>query len=328
MKKLVSTLAMSTVLAVTSAFVGTAATAQTFPDRPITLVVSYTPGGGTDTIARKFADQVSRDSGQQVIVDNRPGANGNVGTSVVAEAEPDGYTILLASFGPMSVNPSMYATMPHVPSETLDPVTQLASTPLAIIAHESVGVETMQELAEKARANPGQLTYGSGGTGTSSHLGGELFDLTAGIETRHIPYRGAAQAMTAVLSGELQYYVVPLPSVLPHVETGRIKVLAVTGAERAKPLPDVPTVAEAGFPELEMTTWYGIAVPKGTPRDVVDALNAMFVNAAKSEDMVAWLEGDGGANPVGSSPEGFGAFLASESVKWAEVVKAANITIE
>lgn len=328
MKRFLTALTMTAVLAASSALAGAAAIAQEFPDRPITLIVSYTPGGGTDTIARKFADQVSRTIGQQVIIDNRPGANGNVGTSVVATSDTDGYTILLASFGPMSVNPSMYKTMPHIPSETLDPVTQLAATPLAIIAHESLAVNTLQELADHAKAHPGELTYGSAGTGTSSHLGGELFDLTAGIDTRHIPYRGAAQAMTAVLSGELKYYVVPLPSVLPHVETGRIKVLAVTGPDRAKPLPDVPTVSEAGFPELEMTTWYGIAVPKGTPRDVVDALNAAFAGAAKSEEMLAWLEGDGGAVPVGSTPEEFGEFLASESLKWAEVVKAAEITIE
>ncbi|MGO4574191.1 Bug family tripartite tricarboxylate transporter substrate binding protein [Microvirga sp. 2TAF3] len=312
----------------TSILAAAPAWAQEYPSHIIQLVVGYTPGGGTDTLARLFADKVGARLGQKIIVENRPGANGNIGTSAVATAAPDGYTILLGNIGPIAVNPNLYKSMPHDPRTSLDPVTQLASAPLAILVNASIPVKTLDEFVAYAKERPGQVTYSSAGSGTSNQLAAELLNLRAGIKLSHIPYRGAAQAMTALISGEVAMFAAPLPSALPHIQSGKIRALAVTGAKRSPVMPDVPTAAEAGFPTLEMTTWYGILAPKGTPPAIVAKLNREFADVAKSPEITKWLADDGGAEPVGSSPEAFKDFLATETAKWAEVVKAASISIE
>ncbi|MHA6691598.1 Bug family tripartite tricarboxylate transporter substrate binding protein [Devosia sp. A449] len=299
-----------------------------YPNRTISLVVSYTPGGGTDTLARLFADRVTQSIGQKVIVDNRPGANGNVGTDAVAGAEPDGYMLLLGNFGPMAVNPVLYPDMASDPAEALQPVTQLAAAPLAILVNAEVPANSLAEFIEYAKSRPGELSFASAGAGTSNQLGAELLNMVAGLDILHIPYRGAAQAMTAVVSGEVEMFVAPLPSAMPHLESGTVRALALTGPERSPVLPELATTAELGFGDIAITTWYGILVPKNTPETVVSKLQEEFAGAARAPEMVKWLQNDGGATPIGSTPDEFGAFIAAEREKWAAVVEAAGITIE
>lgn len=315
-------------LALCASLVPGAMAQDDYPNRTISLVVSYTAGGGTDTLARLFADKVSQTIGQKVIVDNRPGANGNVGTEAVATAEADGHTILLGNFGPMAVNPALYPDMPHDPAVALQPVTQLAAAPLAILINSEVPANTLAEFIDYAKTRPGELSFASAGAGTSNQLGAELLNMVAGTDLLHIPYRGAAQAMTAVVSGEVEMFIAPLPSAMPHLESGSVKALALTGPERSPVLPDLATTAELGFGDIAITTWYGILAPKDTPEAIIAKLQEQFAGAAHAPDMVEWLSNDGGATPIGSTPEEFGAFIAAEREKWAAVVEAANITIE
>ncbi len=299
------------------------AMAQSFPDRPIRLVVSYAPGGGTDSFARTVADQVSRSLGQPVIVDNRPGAAGNIGSEYVMRAAPDGYTVMMGNVGPMAVNPHLYK-MSFDPLKVFAPVTLMATAPLLVVVNPKLPVNSLQDLIALAKREPGKLNYSSAGVGSSNHLAGALFNIEAGTDLQHIPYKGAALSVTDLISGQVQVSFQTLPSVGNHVKSGQIKALAVTSPTRSSLFPDVPTAAESGLKNLEVSAWYSIVAPAGTPRPVIDRLNKAFNEALKHKDVMAKLEPEG-AVIVGSTPEQFADFMRAESEKWGKVVKTTGM---
>ncbi|MPS26522.1 tripartite tricarboxylate transporter substrate binding protein [Pigmentiphaga sp.] len=299
------------------------AAAQAYPSRPIRLVVGYAPGGGTDSLARVFADKISQGLGQPVIVDNRPGAAGNIASDYVVRAAPDGYTILMGNVGPMAVNPYLYK-LSFDPMRDLAPVTLLATAPLLVVVNPKLPVQTLQDLVALARRQPGKLSYSSAGVGSSNHLAGALFNIEAGTDIVHVPYKGAAPAVTDLISGQVQLSFQTLPSVGSNVKANMLRALAVTSATRSSVYPDVPTAAEAGLNNFEVSAWYSIVVPAGTPRPIIDRLHDEFVKALNQKEVVEKLRAEG-AVPAGTTPEQFGEFMRAESGKWGRVVKISGM---
>lgn len=299
------------------------AAAQSYPTRPIRLVVGYAPGGGTDSVARVFADKVSQSLGQPVIVDNRPGAAGNIASDYVVRAAPDGYTVLMGNVGPMAVNPYLYK-LSFDPKRDLAPVTLLATAPLLVVVNPKLPVHSLQDLVALARKQPGKLSYSSAGVGSSNHLAGALFNIEAGTDIVHVPYKGAAPAVTDLISGQVQVSFQTLPSVGSNVKANLLRALAVTSAVRSPVFPDVPTAAQAGLNNFEVSAWYSIVVPAGTPRPVIERLHDAFVKALNQKDVIEKLRAEG-ALPAGTSPEEFGKFMQAESEKWGRVVKLSGM---
>jgi tripartite-type tricarboxylate transporter receptor subunit TctC len=297
-----------------------AAAADAYPARPVRFVVAFPPGGGTDIIARSIAQKLSRSLAQQVVVDNRPGAGGNIGTDIVAKSAPDGYTLLMGSAGPLAINASLFASMPFDPVRDFAPVTLAASTPNVLVVHPSLHASTVKELIALARAHPGEINFASSGHGTPAHLAGELFNSMAGVKMVHVPYKGAAPALADLLGGQVQLMFSTMPPALPHVKDGKLRALAVTSAKRSRAAPGLPTVDEAALPGFEANTWHGVVVPAGTPPDIVGRLNSDIVAILHQPDVVERLSAQG-AEPVGSTPEEFAAYIRSETVKWAKVVR-------
>ena len=300
--------------------------AQDYPSKPLRLVVPFAPGGGNDTLARFVAAKLGGALGQQVIVDNRAGANGAVGTEYVAKAAPDGYTLLLGFVGPLTV-------LPHMGKLGYDPLTQLA--PVGLIAnayqvlavHPSVSAKNVAELVALAKAQPGKLAYASGGAGTPLHLVPELFKLAAGIDLLNVPYKGSSPAALATLAGDTQVIFGAMFSTLPQVKAGKLRALAVTSPKRLATAPDLPTLAEAGYPGVEASSWYGLLVPAGTPTAIISKLSAALSQATHGADYREMLDKQG-LDPLTGSPEAFRTFMISESAKWARVIKAAHIVLE
>jgi tripartite-type tricarboxylate transporter receptor subunit TctC len=299
--------------------------AQSYPTKPIRIVAPSSTGGGIDAVARIVA-QASPALGQQMVVENRPGANGMIGTELVAKAAPDGYTLVVGFTGAIAVNISLYKKLPYDPVRDLTPVTLVTSSPALIVAHPSVPARNMAELIKLEKSNPGSLTYGTGGTGTGSHLAMELLNLTAGTRLLHVPYKGVGPALTDVLGGQIMLMVSSPLSSQPHVQSGRLRALAVTGRTRVAAMPDVPTMIESGFRDFESTSWFGILAPAGTPPAIIARLNSEIVNLLRRPEIREQIARTG-SDPVGSSPEAFGAYIKSEIDKWAKVIKAANIQI-
>jgi tripartite-type tricarboxylate transporter receptor subunit TctC len=297
--------------------------AARYPDKPIRLVIGYAPGGGTDAVARVMAEKVSQSMGQPVIVDNRPGAAGNVASDYVVHAAPDGYTILMGNIGPIAVNPYLYK-LSFDPMRDLAPVTLLATAPLLVVVNPSLPVNSLRDLIDLARKEPGKLSYSSAGVGSSNHLAGALFNIEAGTDTVHVPYKGAAPAVVDLISGQVQFSFQTLPSVGSNVKANRLKALAVTSSTRSKVYPEVPTTAEAGLKNFEVSAWYSIVAPAGTPRPVIDRLHDEFVKALNQKDVIERLQAEG-AVPAGTTPEQFGEFIRSESEKWGRVVKISGM---
>jgi tripartite-type tricarboxylate transporter receptor subunit TctC len=293
------------------------AAAQNYPSRPLRIVVPYPAGGGTDMLARAVAEKLTPRLGTTVIVDNRPGAGTNLGIGLVAKAAPDGYTLLIASV-PLVINPSLYEKTGWDPKE-LDAITLVAASPLVLVAHPSVKSSSIRELIDFAKANPGKLNYASIGTGTSSHLTGELFKAMAGVDMTHIPYKGSAPALTDVLGGQVQLMFSTMIAGMPHIQSDKLKALGVTSKQRAPVLPNVPALAETvtGF---ETIVWYGFLAPAGTPKPIRARLYSEIVNALKAPDVVQRFKAEG-ADIVANTPEEFAAFLAKERVMWAKVIK-------
>jgi len=293
-----------------------------YPTKPIRLIVPLTAGGPTDILARIIAVPLAEPLGQQVIVDNRPGAGGNIGAEIAAKSPADGYTLFMGTSGPLSINSSLYPRLAFDPLRDFAPVILTASAPFIVIAHPSVAANTMKELIALAKAKPGQLNYGSV-PGSASHLSTELFKMTAGVNIVHIPYKGAAPATTDVMAGQIQLSFASTPGSIPVVKAGKVKALGVTSARRIAKLPDVPTVAEAALAGYEASVWYGVVAPAGTPRDIVQRLNTeiarIVADPVQRERMVA-----GDFEPTTSTPEQFAAFIKSETVKWGKVVKASG----
>ncbi|MGV6873444.1 Bug family tripartite tricarboxylate transporter substrate binding protein [Pseudochelatococcus sp. B33] len=295
--------------------------AQEYPSRDIHAIVPFPPGGGTDTISRLMMAKLSEKLGATIVVDNRPGAGGSVGTAVAAQAKPDGYTIVVVSAS-HAINPSLYNDLPFDPVKNFAPVTLLATGPGVLVVPPSLDANTVEEFIAAAKGR--DFRFASAGIGTPPHLAGELFASMAGIKLIHVPYQGNGPAMVDLLAGRVESSFPTIPSALQHIERGALKALAVTGAERSSFLPDVPTVAEAGVPGYEATSWYGLLAPAGTPPEIVAKLHASMEEALKDEDLLKQLSTNG-LEPSGISPEAFAQLITSEKQKWAKVVHDAGI---
>ena len=298
-----------------------------YPDRPVRLIVAFAPGGFTDIVGRVTAAKLSETLGQQVIVDNKAGAGGIIGTEVGAKAPPDGYTLLLGTISTHAMNPHLYKSLPYDPMKDFAPIARVATSPNILVVHPSVPAKTVAELIAVAKAKPGDLKYGSGGNGTSSHLAGEMFKSMASVDILHVPYRSTSPGVTALLAGEISLMFDTLPSSLPHVQAGTLRALAVTPRERVAFVPDLPTVQESGLPGFEMGVWVGIFAPAGTPSPVVARLDAETKKLLALPDVVARFEALG-VTPFYASPDGLAAYLREETEKWGKVVRGAGIKIE
>ena len=303
---------------------GLPALAQDYPSKPVTLVVSYAAGGGTDAIARVFAARLEKALDGRVIVENRPGAAANIGTEVVAGAEADGYTLLVGNQGPMAVNPHLF-TLKHDPAEALDPIAMIADASLVVVVGPRLPVKSMAEFLEKAKA--GELVYDSAGNASASHVATLLLGQTAGVKLKHVPYKGAGPAVNDLVGGHIDFMVTTIPSVIGLVGDGTLTALAVTGKERFAELPEVPTVAESGLPTYTASAWYGLLGPKGLPQDVRDKLAAATSETLSDPEFIAKLKNDGGV-PSTLTGQAFADFMAAERARWGEVVKAADIKVE
>lgn len=300
--------------------------AQDYPNRPVKLIVPYAAGGGTDAIARLVAQSAGEKLGQTVVIENVATAGGNVATQTAAKAAPDGYTILMANQGPMAVNPHMFKSLKVDTLTAFTPITLVAAAPLVVVVPQKSEFQTFKQLMDYAKANPAKLTYGSAGNGSASHLATLLLNYVAKTDTVHVPYRGAGPAITDVLSGQTQFMITTIPSVAGMIQTGQMRALAVTSKERVPTLPEVPTIAESGWPDYESSAWYGFVAPAGTPADIIDKLNKATVAALK-EQAVGQRLAQEGAKPVGDTPADFGKFIAAEHKRWGEIIKAANLSL-
>ena len=319
--------ALAASLAVAAA-VPPAALAQTaFPTRPIRIVVPFPPGGTTDLLARAAAQKMAEAWKEQAVVDNRPGAGGNIGAELVAKAPPDGYTMLMGTVGTHSINASLYAKMPYDHVRDFAPVILVAAVPNVLVVHPSVPVNSVAELIAYAKANPGRLNFASSGSGTSIHLAGELFKVMAGVTMTHVPYKGSAPAIADLVGGQVQLMFDNLPSALPQIKAGRLRALGVTSAQRAPALPDVPTIAESGLPGYEASSWFGLLAPAGTPKDVVAKVNGEVARWLASPEAKEKLLSQG-ANAAGGTPEDFARHIAAETAKWQQVVKASGAKVD
>ena len=307
--------------------VALAQTPAPYPSKPIRLVVPFPAGGTTDILARAVAQKLSEAWGQQVIVDNRPGAGGNIGSDIVAKAAPDGYTLVMGTVGTHAINPSLYRKMPYDHVKDFAPVILVAGVPNVLVVNPSLPVHTVRELIDYAKANPGKLNFASSGNGTSIHLSGELFKTMAGVQMTHVPYKGSAPALTDLMGGQVQLMFDNLPSSLQLIQAGKLRAIAVTSTARAAALPDVPTIAESGLPGFEASSWFGVLAPAGTPREIVTKLNATIAAWLATPDAKDKLLSQG-AIAAGGTPEAFARHIDAETAKWAKVVKMSGAHID
>ncbi len=310
---------------VAAVLAGTPAWSAGYPAKPIRIVVPYPAGGGTDMLARAVGEKLMQRLGATVIVDNRPGGGTNIGMGLVAKANPDGYTLLIASV-PLAINTSMYDKLSYDPVKELDPITLVASSALVLLAHPGVKASTIRELIDYSKANPGKLHFSSIGSGTSSHLAGELFKSTTGADMVHVPYKGSSPALIALLGGQVELMFSTMIAGMPHIQTGKTKALAVTTKARAAVLPNVPTIAET-VPGFETVVWYGFLAPARTPKPIMSRLHSEITAALKMPDVVQRFTAEG-ADIVANRPEEFAAFLADERTKWAKVVKQSGAKVD
>ncbi len=300
--------------------------AQGYPGKPIRIVVPFAPGGGADIIARILGQKMTDSWGQQVVVDNRAGASGNIGAEIVAKAAPDGHTLLMASSA-LAINPSVYRSVPYDPIKDFAPITQPALLPNILVVHPSVPAKTVRDLIALAKSRPGQLAYASAGAGTGTHLAAEMFKLQAGVDMVHVPYKGGGAVISDLLGGQVALTFATLPSVMPYVKAGRLHALAMTTTKRWPGLPAVPTIAESGFQGFEISTWIGLLAPAGTPKDVVGKLHGEVTRILKLPDVRERFDSLG-MEPVGDTPEQFAAYIRSELAKYAKVVKQSGARVE
>jgi tripartite-type tricarboxylate transporter receptor subunit TctC len=301
-----------------------AAAAQGFPNKPVRIVVPFPPGGGVDIIARMVGPQLSKEYGQQVIVENRAGAAGIIGTEYVARSAPDGYTWLLATLGNLAVNKHLYSTMTVDPLRDLAPVTHVVDVHFVMVAHPSLPAKNVRQLIALAKARPGEITFSSSGAGGAPHLGGELFNRLAGVKIMHVPYKGSGPSFTDLLGGHVSLTYDSLLQALPYIRAGKLNALGVLGAKRAAPLPDVPTIAEQGVKGYELTNWFGLVVPAATPKELVTRIHDDFARALQDKATRGKIAAMG-ADVVADQPDQFGKFWRAESDKWARVIREARI---
>ncbi|MBS1216959.1 MAG: hypothetical protein H6R21_92 [Proteobacteria bacterium] len=300
------------------------AAAQNYPVRPIRIVVVSTPGGSVDTMARTVGPKLAERWGQQVLVDNRPGAGGTIAAELVAKAPPDGYTLIMGTVASFATNVSLRKSLPYDPVLDFAPISLVATQNLMLLIHPSVPAKSVKELVALAKRQPGTLSFASAGNGTGGHLSGELFKLLAGIDMLHVPYKGVAPALVDVVSGQVSMTFASIISAMPQVKNNRLRPLAVTGAQRSRAAKELPTMIEAGVQGYESATWYGLLAPAGTPADIVTKLNSEVVAILKSPEMFDRLSKEG-ADPVGNSPAEFARHIQAEIEKWRKVIKAAGI---
>ena len=325
-KSIASTLTLMLVLALT--LVCTPASAQSYPSKPIRLIVPYPPGGPLDIMARAIGQKLTEAWSQPVVVDNRAGAGGNIGADLVAKSPADGYTLLMGAVATHAINPTLYAKLPYDPVKDFAPVALVAQVPNILVVNPSVPARSVRELIDLVRARPGYLNFGSGSTGSTGHLAGELFNTMAGVKMVHIPYKGGAPAMADLLAGQVQLMFDNLANALPQVKAGRLRALAVTTLARSPAMPELPTIAESGLPGFDLTTWFGVMAPARTPPEIVVKLNAEIVRALNAKDMRERLEKMGAEPPPNNTPERFAAFIGSEAAKYAKVVRDSGAKVE
>ena len=310
------------------AFAGMTAFADWQPSRPVKIVVPFAPGGQPDVVARALAEPLAKSLGQPVIVENRPGAGGNIAADAVAKAAPDGYTLLMGTNGPLAVSPAIYKDLPYDPLKDLAPITLVGTSPNLIAVNPRLGVTTLKGLVDKAKAEPGKLNFSSVGKGSISQLSMELLNGVAGIDTVHIPYNGGAPAVTALIAGDVQILSLNPTALIPQVAAGKARVVAQTSAKRSPLIPDVPTVAESGYPGFEADVWMAVMAPAKTPPEAIARLNAELVKIIRSPDLREALWNRQWIDPVGSRPEEVTAVLQREAAKWARIVKSARIAVD
>ncbi|MEP6943443.1 MAG: tripartite tricarboxylate transporter substrate binding protein [Betaproteobacteria bacterium] len=313
--------------AVLFAFFAHGAVAQTYPTHAIKLIVPFPAGGTTDILARDVAKRLTETLGQSVVVDNRPGAGGNIGSDLVAKSPPDGYTLLMGTVGTHSINPGLYAKMPYDHVKDFAPVVLVAGVPNVLVVNPSVPVTSVADLIKLAKSKPGTINFASSGNGTSIHLSGELFKTMAGVDMTHVPYKGSAPALADLLGGQVQIMFDNLPSSLPQIKGGKLRAIAVTSAKRAPALPDVPTIAESGLPGFEASSWFGVLAPAGTPATVIARINGEVNKWLQSPEGKQQLVAQG-AEAAGGPPEQFAAHIRTETEKWAKVVKASGAKVD
>ena len=301
--------------------------AQTYPDRPIRLVVGFPPGGAADLVARAMAQRVSEQWRQQVIVDNRSGAGGAIGTELVARSLPDGYTLLFGSSSNLSIGPALQANLPYQVQRDFAPITLTTLIPNILVAHASVPVRSIKELIEYARGKPQQLSYASNGNATVSHIAGELFSQRAGIKLIHVPYKGAGPAINDAVGGHVQFLIGAISTSLPHVRSGKLRGLAVTGAKRSNAVAELPTIAESGFPGFEVVQWFGLVAPAKTPAELVKRWNGVAVEMYREHEFAERFRRQG-LEPATSSPQEFAAFIRTETAMWGKVFREVGIRLE
>ena len=299
------------------------AAAQNYPSRPIRFIVPFAAGGGTDLVARTLAHKLTQALGQPVVVDNRTGASGVIGTELAAKSAPDGYTIMIAT-PTLAVNPSLIPNLSYDPVKDFAPVSLIATSPHLLAISPSLPAKSVGELVALAKSRAEPLTFSSGSTGGSSHLAGELFNTMAGIHMVHIPYRGTGEAVTAVLGGVVSMAFLDVPTMLPHIKSGRLRGIAVTSTKRSSVAPELPTIAESGYPGFESGLWYGVVAPARTPPEIIARLNAELVKITQSPEMRETLRAEG-AESIASTPEAFGELIRREIVRWAKVIRDAHI---
>ena len=304
-------------------FTAPAAVAQSFPNKPLRLVCPFPPGGAVDIASRAIALELSKSLGQPVTVDNKPGAGGNIGGAEVARSAPDGHTLLMTTSGIQAINPALYAKMPYDPSKDLAPISVLVSLNNVLVLHPSVKANSVSDVIALGKAQPGLLNYASSGSGTSTHMSGEMFRALSNISMTHIPYKGSAPAMNDLLGGQVMMMFDNIPSALPHIKAGKLKALATTGAKRDPSLPDVPTIAEAGLSGYESGVWFGLMVAANTPREIVSKLNAEVVKGSKSPEFIKRMT-ELGYIIYGTSPETMAEMNRSEVQRWGPIVKASG----
>ncbi len=303
---------------------GNTAAPAAYPVKPIRLVVPFTPGGSTDILARAIGLELTRAWGQAVVIDNVPGAGGSLGADKVAKATPDGYTLLMGHIGTLAVNPSLYPALPYDPVKSFAPVAWVARVPNVLVVNPQVAARSVKELVALAKSRPGQLNYGSGGNGSAANLATEYFKLQTGTSLLHIPYRGTAPAINDLIGGQIQLLFTGAPAVLSQIRNGQLRALAVSSPQRLPALPDLPTVAEAGYRDFEADQWYGVVAPAGTPRDLITRLNTQINLSLNSPELKARLNSEG-AVATPTTPEAFGKHIASEIARWKPVIQSGRV---
>jgi tripartite-type tricarboxylate transporter receptor subunit TctC len=299
------------------------AAAQSWPERPITLVVAFAPGGSTSIVARAVSDKMSEALGQKIIVDNRAGAGGTIGTKAVAGSTPDGYTIALGYTGTLAIGPTLYTNAGYDPRKDFAPIGMIGNAPNSLVVHPSFPAKTVAELIAYAKANPQKVSFGSAGVGTASHVSGEYFATAAGIKLVHVPYKGTGPALTDLIGGHIPMAFAPIPATHSQISSGTLRALAVTSAARSGLLPEVPTIAESGLTGFDASLYYGLVAPAGTPRPIIDKLNAALRAALASDDVKKRLVADG-TDVTPSTPEEYAAFIDKDEIKWSAIVKASG----